>query len=333
MADQSLYDKLAEKILCKGSRIIPRLFQMVADESEAALLLALPATPAEAGAKLLRHPAEVERSLETLFIKGVVFKSKKPEGTKYRLCRDMAQFHDASILWSGATREFWDLWQNYMDEEWPAYARLISKVLKKPFTRIIPVEKSVQGRGQILAQDDVKRMIETASRIAVTRCTCRVIAHKCDSPVEICLQINRAADYTVERGSGREIGKEEALRLAREAGERGLIHVTMNKTEVGHFICNCCACCCQTFPLLISEGLPLNDPSRFRSQVDADLCTACGVCLDRCHFSAITLVKRDGAEVAVVNPDKCMGCGLCSIKCEPEAISMIEVRQPSFIPA
>jgi len=210
---------------------------------------------------------------------------------------------------------------------------MITKVVKKPFTRVIPVEKSVEGRGQILAHEDVKHMIETATRVAVTRCTCRVIAHKCDNPTEICLQINRAADYTVERGTGREISKEEALRLAREAAERGLIHVTVNKAEVSHFICNCCTCCCQTFPLLISEGLPLNDPSRFRARVDEDACNACGICLDRCHFSAISLVEHNGGEVAQVSLEKCMGCGLCSIKCETEAISMIEAREPSFIPA
>jgi ferredoxin len=198
---------------------------------------------------------------------------------------------------------------------------------------VIPVEKAVEGRGQILAHEDVRQMIESASRVAVTRCTCRVIAHKCDHPVEVCLQINRAADYTVERGSGREITKQEALAIARSAEESGLIHVTMNKAEVSHFICNCCPCCCQTFPLLISQGLPLNDPSRFRASIQADDCTGCGICLDRCYFSAISLKDHNGGEVAVVNPDKCMGCGLCSIKCEPEAISLIEVREPSFIPA
>jgi ferredoxin len=190
----------------------------------------------------------------------------------------------------------------------------------------------VEGRGQILAHEDVRQMIEEANRVAVTRCTCRVIAHKCDNPVEVCLQINRAADYTLERGTGRELTKAEALEIVREAEEAGLIHVTMNKAEVSHFICNCCPCCCQTFPLLISEGLPLNDPSRFRASVAPELCTGCGVCLDRCYFSAISLQAHNGAEVAVVNPDKCMGCGLCSIKCEPEAISMIEVREVSFIP-
>ena len=333
MAEPALYEKLAEKIFCKGSKLIPRLFQMVADEQEAALMLALPATAAEAAQKLGRDAQEAEQALETLFQKGVVFKSKKPEGTKYRMCRDLAQFHDASILWSEATREFHDLWQRYMEEEWPGYARFVTKVLKKPFTRVIPVEKAVEGRGQILAHEDVRQMIESASRVAVTRCTCRVIAHKCDHPVEVCLQINRAADYTVERGTGREITKQEALAIARSAEESGLIHVTMNKAEVSHFICNCCPCCCQTFPLLISQGLPLNDPSRYRASIQADDCTGCGICLDRCYFSAISLKDHNGGEVAVVNPDKCMGCGLCSIKCETEAISLIEVREPSFIPA
>src|SRR4030042_770116 len=133
MAEPALYEKLAEKIFCKGSKRVPRRFQMVADEQGAALMLALPATAAEAAQKLGRDAPEAEQALETLFQKGVVFKSKKPEGTKYRMCRDLAQFHDASILWSEATREFHDLWQRYMEEEGPGYARFVSKGLQKPF--------------------------------------------------------------------------------------------------------------------------------------------------------------------------------------------------------
>src|SRR4030042_1274132 len=89
MAEPALYEKLAEKIFCRGSKLIPRLFQMVVDEQEAGLMLALPATAAEAAQKLGRDAPAVAQSLQTLFQKGVVFKSVKPEGTKYRMCRDL----------------------------------------------------------------------------------------------------------------------------------------------------------------------------------------------------------------------------------------------------
>ena len=153
--------------------------------------------------------------------------------------------------------------------------------------------------------------------------------HKCDAPVEVCIQLDRGADYTIERGSGREITKEEAHKIIKESAEAGLIHVTMNKADIGHFICNCCGCCCQSFTLLISDDVNLCDPSRYQPKVDEAACTACGTCEDRCYFSAITIGDSD---VAMVNTEKCMGCGQCAIACPENAIVMKEIKDPSFIP-
>ncbi len=67
-------------------------------------------------------------------------------------------------------------------------------------------------------------------------------------------------------------------------------------------------------------------PSRFRAAVDADACTGCGACTDRCSFGAISV-----AEIAVVDAQKCMGCGNCVKACPVEALSLEEVRPPEFI--
>jgi Pyruvate/2-oxoacid:ferredoxin oxidoreductase delta subunit len=152
---------------------------------------------------------------------------------------------------------------------------------------------------------------------------------KCDGPIEVCLQLGRGADYAIERGSGREVSKQEALDIVQESADAGLVHVTMNKKGVGYVICNCCGCCCYSFPLIISEGLPLNDPSRYRPEVDEDSCSACGECEERCWFNAILVGDED---TALVDADKCMGCGLCVPACPEEAIAMIEAREPGFIP-
>lgn len=42
--------------------------------------------------------------------------------------------------------------------------------------------------------------------------------------------------------------EEEALAVLRKCEEDGLVHVTMNKMHVGHFICNCCGLCQVTCP-------------------------------------------------------------------------------------
>ena len=326
---QTIYEKMADKIMMTGSKIIPRLFEMIADQTEAALLMTMPGTPAQLAEKTGRSLEEVEDLCRTLYQKGLAFKSFKGGEVGYKMCRDMIQFHDATILWSEATREYHDLWQQFMEEEWPQFAKLAEQFFPKPFTRVIPVEKSIDpGKQQVLDADSVNRIVESADTVAVTKCTCRLIAHKCDMPLEVCLQVNNAAKYTIDRGSGREISKEEALQILRDCEEKGLVHVTMNKAHVGHFICNCCGDCCQALPLIISDGIKICDPSRFQASIDPDACTTCGTCQDRCYFSAI---EETESAMSVI-PEKCLGCGLCVPTCPEDAISMIEVRNIDFIP-
>jgi len=278
---------------------------------------------------------KMEKMCLELYRKGLSFKSFKGKTVGFKMCRDMIQFHDATILWEDASREYFDLWQEFMETEWPDFARLAEQFFPKPFTRVIPVNKSIEtGKQKILDADSVDIIIESAEVIAVTKCTCRVIAHKCDKPLEVCLQVNNAARYTLDRGSGRELTKAEALAILRKCEEDGLVHVTMNKMHVGHFICNCCDCCCQALPLVIKAGLKICDPSRFQAEIDPELCSSCETCLDRCYFNALELMETaSGSTVMGVIGDKCMGCGLCQVTCPEEAISMTAVREEAFIPA
>lgn len=332
---KNIYEQMTEKIMLSGSEIIPELFKMIADQQEAELLMAMPGTPEQLAKKLDKATSEVDQMCRELYHKGLAFKSFKGEGLAYKMCRDMIQFHDATILWPEAPREYLDLWQKFIDEEWPRFARLAEQFFPKPFTRVIPVGQSIEvGKQQILDADSVDKIIEDAEEVAVTRCTCRVIARKCDKPLEVCLQINNAAKYTLDRGSGKAITKAEAINILRDCEEKGLVHVTMNKAHVGHFICNCCDCCCQTFPLLIKEGIKLCDPSRYLAAIDPDSCTFCETCLERCYFNALEEMETAGGQTVMqVMADKCMGCGLCHLTCPDEAISMIEVRPVDFIPA
>jgi len=330
---EDLFEKMTEKILLKGSKIIPQLFRMIANQEEAVLLLAMPGTPEQLAEKLNKPVAEIEKSCRTLYEKGLAFKSFKGGVTSYKMCRDMVQFHDATILWPKATVDYFELWQKFMELEWPNYARIISKILPKPITRVIPVRQAVEaGKQQVLDIESAAKIINDAEAIAVTKCTCRLIAHKCDRPVEVCLQVNAGARYTIDRGSGREVTKAEAMKILEESEEKGLIHVAMNKAHVGHFICNCCGCCCVTMPLMIKEGLKLTDPSRYLAKIDPELCADCETCLDRCYFNALVEIEKDGETVMSVIAEKCMGCGLCNVTCPEEAISLIEVRPAEFIP-
>ena len=327
---KNIYEQMTDRIMLTGSKLIPELFRMIADQSEAELLMAMPGTPDALAEKTGRPLAKVEAACDTLYYKGLAFKSFKGGTVGYKMCRDMIQFHDATILWPEATKAYHDLWQRFMEEEWPMFARLAEQFFPKPFTRIIPVGQAVDaGNQQVLDIDSANRIVMDADTIAVTKCTCRLTAHKCDMPLEVCLQVGNAAKYTLDRGTGRAVSKEEALSILADCEEKGLVHVTMNKAHAGHFICNCCACCCQAMPLVISEGLKILDPSRYVAEIDPDLCSACGTCLDRCFFSAI----EEQADAMAVIAEKCMGCGLCQVTCPEDAITLKAVRPEDFIPA
>jgi Na+-translocating ferredoxin:NAD+ oxidoreductase RNF subunit RnfB len=155
-----------------------------------------------------------------------------------------------------------------------------------------------------------------------------VVDGKCGKPVEVCIQVNRAADYAMQRGTGRAISKEEALRILHLAEKEGLVHIVDNRQKVDHIICNCCRDCC------IIRRLPnpqkFLDPSRFKALVNPEECIGCQACLDRCMFDAIVM-EGDEPKARII-PEKCVGCGLCSITCPTEAISLKETRPPEIIP-
>ena len=330
MNSQNPYRAFAERMFHHDSRLIPQILEAMIGEAQAALLVSLPGTEEEMAAKLGRPVETVRADLSDMFRKGLAFKRTKEGVTTWRAPMNIAQFHDASILWPEAPAGFHDLWRRYMEEEWPVLSAMLAGFLPRPYTRVIPVEKVLDaGRSQILAPESLRQLIEGSARVAVSRCTCRTTMKKCAAPVEVCLQINRGADYTLERGSGREVTKEEALAIVRRSEEAGLVHVTMNSAGSGTFICNCCGCCCQAFTMLIAHGTRLCDPSRYRPQVRTEACKGCGTCGKRCWFGAIAVGAGD---VSAVAEDRCLGCGLCAEGCPEGAIAMVEARTPDFIP-
>jgi len=330
---KDIYRLLAERIKAPDSRLIPQLFRMLVDDQEAEILLALPAIDTELASRFGMEISEMKKKLKSFFEKGLVIKSKTPEGITYRLCRDVIQFHDATNIWSDASLAYHDLWERFMEQEWPEHTKVVENSMSRPFFRIIPVEESISFQSRVLAYESCQDVIEACDQIAVTRCPCRIRARKCSRPEEICIQMGKAAEYALDRGTGRQVSKKEAMQLLRQAEEAGLVHNTLNKADGMYFICNCCGCCCIALRSIIKEGRQVTDPSRFLAKVDGEVCTACKACEDRCYFGAIEVQEKGGKAVACVNPEKCLGCGICRINCPDEAITLEEVRKEEFIPA
>jgi len=146
-----------------------------------------------------------------------------------------------------------------------------------------------------------------------------MLEEACKHPVENCLSFGAAAEYYIESGLGREITADEAIKILKEADESGLVHAGANSKHLSN-ICNCCPCCCAVLKSITQKGSyrerhlnPIFEPV-----VDADACTACEVCVDRCPVDAIVV-----EDIAQVDRDKCLGCGLCKGTCPVEAISMV----------
>jgi Fe-S-cluster-containing hydrogenase component 2 len=190
------------------------------------------------------------------------------------------------------------------------------------------VNESIEPESRILAYDDVVKIIQNAKTLSVVKCSCRVIDGACGKPLEVCIQVDRAAEYSLERGTGRALSKGEAIEIVKMSEKEGLVHVVDNRQVVGHVICNCCKDCCLNWAIMAGRKKWVA-PSRFEAVVDPDLCTGCETCLERCLFDAIA-VKND---LAAVDTEKCMGCGVCAISCPTEALRLKEVRAADFVPA
>jgi NAD-dependent dihydropyrimidine dehydrogenase PreA subunit len=321
------YEELSRRINAKGSRYIPRLFEVIADRDEASLMLAMPGQPTELSEKTGITEKRVEEMLKVLFYKGLVFYSKKTDPPTWRMCRSVGQFHDASILWPEADEQFFALWKEYCDTEWIDASEAAAKELPTPGMRVIPIDTTIAPEHEVLPFEDVRDIVDKAKTLAVVPCPCRLSAQKCDKPKEVCMQINRGAEYAIERGTGRQITKEEAIRILRESQAAGLVHMTTNTKHADHVICNCCGCCCIMIPVLVQRGVGMLGPSRYLAAVDAQTCTACGACEDVCPFKAITM-----DDVAVVHADKCFGCGVCAVACPVGAVTLSPVRTPEYVP-
>jgi 2-oxoacid:acceptor oxidoreductase delta subunit (pyruvate/2-ketoisovalerate family) len=196
-----------------------------------------------------------------------------------------------------------------------------------PAMRVITVDRTVKAGNQIHTYDQVKSYIENYEPLALSTCYCRHQAKlideegHCGNPDDVCVQFGRGAQFVIDRNMGRKIDKAEAMDVLNRSEEAGLVHCTNNRQEID-FLCNCCSCHCVILKTALAHpkpGLAVN--SGFQPVWDADLCTACETCIERCPMKALAMGEED---VLQVNLDRCIGCGVCATGCPAEAIEMEE---------
>ena len=203
-----------------------------------------------------------------------------------------------------------------------------------PRMRVVTVSEMVEPDQYIQPIEEIYKIIDQHENFALIPCPCRQRAEvegirecKDKYPIHNCILFDMYAKAVASLGDPnvKEVSKEHVKKITREAAEIGLVHMTDNYANNTTILCACCECCCGML-----KGLTKLDNPRavakanFISVIDEDTCVACGTCLTRCKFGAITINN-----VAKVEISKCLGCGLCAVTCPEDAITMKRMeREP-----
>jgi ferredoxin len=194
--------------------------------------------------------------------------------------------------------------------------------------KVLPVNQSVNTDLEIHPYDIAEEMVQNAKSWGVRECICKaqqgLLGNDCKYPTTVCLMFAPRRENAYDNDElTKVITKDEALKLLKDAEDAGLVHCTMNARSDHYYICNCCTCCCG-----ILRGLDSSDNPRafvrteFVANIDADLCSGCETCIDRCQFGALSIPE----DVTVVDTKRCIGCGVCAVTCPEGAIEIVRTE-------
>ncbi len=197
---------------------------------------------------------------------------------------------------------------------------------KAPQLRTVPVNRSIDVNLEVFPYESAVEMVKAHKTFREAPCICRrehrMVGKGCDKPEGLCLVMGGSADYYERNAIGRNITRDEALEILKQADADGLVLQPSFSKKIAN-ICCCCGCCCQVLKNVRRHP----EPSRmvansFRVSLAPDACIGCGVCERRCPMQAVRL-ENDRARL---EPKLCIGCGLCVTTCPSAALSL--VRKP-----
>ena len=311
------------------SETLARIFEILYDEEDDLKImdaLKRPKTLPKLAKKTGLSEAKVKEVVDRLIKKGALVHTAR-EPIRYKRFPIIIELRDASCIIDDAPQELFELWDKLVQNEISTLIPFIKQLKIPAVMRVVPIEETVEVQNTVLDPDSIRKLFKDAKVISSLKCPCRTVAkkndrgHDCPAPEGIgCMQTNRYAQIYIDRGIGKQITNEEALKRVELAEKAGLVHMIRNNIKEDMLVCYCCPCCCSGL-FMIKEGYTeAIAPSRFKATVNEEACVGCGRCVDSCLFGAITVT-----DVASIDKEKCYGCGNCSAICPEKALKLVEI--------
>ena len=315
-------DKLPQGFPATPSGVEIRILEKIFSPEDAEMALKLkpiPETAAQIARRLRRPEDEIREVVEGMANRGQIGAFKMQGERKYALMPFVVGIFEFQL--GRMDRELAELC-----EEYEPHLVVTLGGSKPALARVVPVNKTIDGRATVLAYEDTRQMIERARSFRVMDCICRtekaLQGQPCSHTLETCLAFSSEENaYDQSPLKGRVISREEALAVLTAAEEEGLVHCTYNFERNQMFVCNCCDCCCAFLRMLTEFHAPHGlVRSNWVASIDGEVCEECGVCADeRCPVEAIEEVDGEGY---LVIDERCIGCGVCVVTCPTEAMHL-----------
>ena len=151
MADKDAYSALMERHGYPDSERYRRIMEYLMTPEQATIAAELPAPPEELANKLQMPVETVNRELDELYTKGVVFPRNFQTREGYRFARRVMQLHDASqsSIKTDPARErrLFELWQDFCYAElYPDTAGEMARQ-ETPSLRVVPAYRAIKDIG------------------------------------------------------------------------------------------------------------------------------------------------------------------------------------------
>jgi ferredoxin/DNA-binding HxlR family transcriptional regulator len=357
--DEKLWYKLAKNILKGGGPPIPlnetliELLKTLISEEQMNFLLKFnkPMNFEEIKAKVDLSDDILNQKLEELMFIGIItgIPSKNTGIMVYRLVGYLPGLLEVTLMRGEKgpkqikIAQLWEQIFNKSTEMTQKNYNIAMNAYKEapPIDRVIPIETQIDPHEEeVFPYDKVTKVIEQFDIIGVSHCYCRhrkyLLEEPCkvNAPIENCLSFGRSAQFAIDHDFAKQITKDQALKIIKEAEQIGLVHKTFHTKADPQLeeiaICNCCKCCCGNFQGYYNGTSPTHTYTSHIARVYEGSCVGCGTCCEICPIEAPYLID----DIAKIDEAKCLGCGVCASQCPENAIKLEQTGlRKLFIPA